>query len=100
MNILEGREDITCLWDIRIHPDYRHQGMGIRLFDSAACETRKKNCKLIKVETQNVNVNACKLYLKQGYTLGRMNKYACKDFPDEIRLTWYRFIQKCSEAAG
>jgi len=56
----EGRDDIMCLRDIRVHPDYRRQGVGTRFFDSTACETRKKNCKFMKIETQNANVNACK----------------------------------------
>jgi ribosomal protein S18 acetylase RimI-like enzyme len=92
IHMLEGRGDITCLWDIRVHPDYRRQGIGTQLFNSAVNETRGKNCKFMKIETQNINVNACKFYKKQGCKLGSINQYAYKDYPDEIQFIWYRFV--------
>ena len=33
--ILEGIDDLAVVWDIRVHPDYRHQGIGTNLFQEA-----------------------------------------------------------------
>jgi GNAT superfamily N-acetyltransferase len=87
---LEGRKNIAALWDIRVHPDYRHSGIGARLFQSAVAWARKRNCRFLKVETQNNNVPACRFYAKQGCVLGVINRYGYDDFPDEAELVWYK----------
>ena len=33
--MLENRMDLTVLWDLRVHPDYRRQGVGQSLFQAA-----------------------------------------------------------------
>lgn len=41
VNMLEGRNDLAVLWDIRVHPECRRQGIGSKLFSQAvnwACE--------------------------------------------------------------
>lgn len=43
---------------------------------------------MIKVETQNINVPACRLYSKCGCVLGLMNRNAYEEFPDEVELLW------------
>ena len=35
-DMLEGRDDLAVLWDLRVHPDRRRQGAGSRLFRRAA----------------------------------------------------------------
>jgi len=87
---LEGRKDIAALWDLRVRPDYRGSGIGSRLFQSAVTWSRKRNCRLLKVETQNINVPACRFYAKQGCVLGDVNRYAYEAFPDEVELVWYK----------
>ena len=91
--MLEGRDDIMCLWDIRIHPDLRRKGIGSKLFEAAVEETARLGCKFMKIETQNINVQACKFYKKQGCELGTISRYAYKDYPDEIQFVWYYFIR-------
>lgn len=87
---LEGRKDIAALWDLRVHPDHRSRGIGARLFQSAVTWARKHNCRLLKVETQNINVPACRFYARQGCVLGYVNRYAYEAFPDEVELVWYK----------
>ena len=89
VNMLEGRDDLAALWDLRVHPDHRRQGIGQRLFEFAAAWARTKGCRQLKVETQNINVPACKFYAKQGCYLGAVNPGAYPEFPDEIQLLWY-----------
>ena len=35
VNMLEGREDLCMLWDLRVHPDRRREGIGTALFRRA-----------------------------------------------------------------
>jgi GNAT superfamily N-acetyltransferase len=87
---LEGRKDVAALWDLRVHPDHRGSGIGSRLFEAAVAAARRLNCHVLKVETQNINVPACRFYVKHGCVLGLINRYAYDQFPDEVELVWYR----------
>lgn len=86
----ERREDSVCFWDLRVHPDYRSKGIGHQLFNQAIAWARERKCVLLKVETQNVNVPACRFYARQGCELRGINRYAYGEESDEIQLLWYR----------
>jgi ribosomal protein S18 acetylase RimI-like enzyme len=88
--MLEGREDLACLWDLRVAPAYRGRGVGQMLFENAVNWAKAKNCRLFKVETQNINVPACRFYERQGCHLGGFNLHAYPEEMDEIALFWYR----------
>jgi len=88
--MLEGRDDLTCLWDLRVAPEYRGKGIGNQLFAYALNWAKKRNCRLFKVETQNINVPACRFYARQGCHLGAFNLYAYPESLKEIQLVWYR----------
>ncbi|MCX5727985.1 MAG: GNAT family N-acetyltransferase [Nitrospirae bacterium] len=85
---LEGREDIAALWDIRVAPQHRGKGIGSSLIEAALAWSKRHKCRRLKVETQNINLPACRFYAKHGFTLGAINRYAYTDFPDEIELIW------------
>lgn len=89
VNLLEGRSDIAALWDIRVHPDYRRKGIGSQLFARAVAWARQRHCKTLKVETQNINVPACKFYARHGCELRAIHPNAYPSFPDEVQLLWY-----------
>jgi len=92
IDLLEEREDLVCLWDLRVHPDYRGKGIGHLLFQRALIWTQERQCRLLKVETQNTNVPACRFYARQGCELRAVNGHAYKGL-DEIQLLWYRDVQ-------
>ena len=77
------------LWDIRIEPSRRGQGIGSRLFRRAVEWARSKGCKQLKIETQDINVRACDFYAKHGCRLGGVRPNAYDDFPHEVQLLWY-----------
>jgi GNAT superfamily N-acetyltransferase len=88
----EGRRDLTILWDIRVQLGMRGRGIGKILFDHAVEWTRKKGCKRMKIESQNVNVPACRFYAKQGCELGNIDCYGYVGSPQvahEVMLVWY-----------
>ena len=88
-DMLEGRDDLAVLWDLRVHSDRRRQGAGSLLFRRAAQWARGKGCKRLKIETQNINVRACKFYAGQGCYLGGIHPGIYDGFPDEVQLLWY-----------
>ena len=88
--MLEGRDDLAVLWDIRVAPEVRGQGIGAALFRAVEAWAAVKGCRELKVETQNINVPACKFYERQGCTLRRVNRHAYRDLPGEIQLLWYK----------
>jgi len=88
--MLEGREDLACLWDLRVHSDYRRKGVGHQLFARAVAWSQARHCRRFKVETQNINVPACRFYAQQGCQLGSINRYAYDEALNETQLLWYR----------
>jgi len=92
VHMLAGRKDLAVLWDIRVHPDFRRSGIGTELFNHVANWSKMRGCRQLKIETQNVNVPACRFYSKQGCRLGEINRYAYARHPKvghEIMLIWY-----------
>ena len=85
----ESRDDLAVLWDIRVHPELRRTGIGSQLFRSAVEWARQKGCKQLKVETQDINVPACRFYAAQGCELRTVNPDAYPDLPHETQLLWY-----------
>ena len=88
-NMLEGRDDLAALWDLRVHPEHRGRGIGHQLFDCAVAWARGRRCSWFKVETQNINVPACRFYARQGCELGAINLHAYGDASDEAQLLWH-----------
>lgn len=91
VNMLEGKKDISVLWDLRVHPDYRRQRIGKALFRAAVEWSTEKNCRQMKIETQNINADACRFYAAQGCLLGGINKHIYREesCENEVMLLWY-----------
>jgi len=92
LEMLEGRNDLAVLWDIRVHPDLRRSSIGSKLLQCAADWARERGCTQMKIETQNINVAACRFYAKHGCELRAIdcNAYAaCPDIAHEAMLLWY-----------
>ncbi len=92
VRLLEGRDDLAVLWDLRVRPDHRRQGVGTALFRAAADWSRERGCRHLKVETSNTNVPACRFYAAQGCVLGGVNRFAYLGQPEvarEAELLWY-----------
>lgn len=94
LTMLEGRDDLAVLWDIRVLPEARHQGIGAALFRAVEARARAECCKQLKIETQNINVPACRFYARQGCVLRSVNHQAYAELPDEVQLLWYKDISR------
>jgi GNAT superfamily N-acetyltransferase len=88
--MLEERQDLAVLWDLRVRPQAR--GAGIPLFRHAARWARARGGRQLKIETQNVNVPACRFYQRMGAQLGEIRRFGYAAVPavaHEIMLCWY-----------
>ena len=92
--MLEGRADLAVLWDLRVAPEARGRGVGVALFDTAAAWAAGRGCRWLKVETQNVNVPACRFYARMGCMLGGIERFAYPEIPDEVQLFWYKALSR------
>jgi GNAT superfamily N-acetyltransferase len=92
VRMLDGRRDLAVLWDIRVQPEARGQGVGAALFGAAAEWARERDCTQLKVETQNINVPACRFYARMGCKLGAVHRHAyaaVQAVSHEVMLLWY-----------
>ena len=90
--MLEGRRDLAVLWDIRVAPEARGRGVGSALFRAAGAWAAARGCRQMKIETQNINLPACRFYARQGCVLGAIHRFAYPDLPHEVQLLWYRVL--------
>ena len=92
IDMLGGRKDLVVLWDIRVHPTVRRSGIGTELFEHVVRWSRERDLRQLKIETQNINVPACRFYAGRGCRLGEINRYAYAQDPrvaHEVMLIWY-----------
>ncbi len=96
IEMLEGRSDFALLWDIRVAPEMRGKGIGSALLESVEEWTVARGATYLKVETQNINVPACRFYERHGFVLRTANAGAYPDFPEEVQLLWYKELVQIS----
>ena len=92
VKMLEDRLDVAVLWDIRVSPEARGQGVGSILFRAVETWATASGCKHLKIETQNINVPACCLYRSQGCVIGTVQHAAYPEYPEEIQIIWRKNI--------
>jgi GNAT superfamily N-acetyltransferase len=93
LTMLEGRRDLSVLWDIRVAPNARGKGIGSALFEQVEAWARARSCRQLKVETQNINVPACGFYARHGCELRAVHHAAYPELPEEIQLLWYKDLR-------
>lgn len=85
---LEPAPDLAILWDLRVTPEARGKGVGSRLFEGVIAWAQSRGCHTMKIETQNINVPACRFYSRHGCELKGVNDAAYPDFPGEVQMIW------------
>ncbi len=88
----ENWNRLAIIWDITVDPPFRRRGVGRRLIEEAVAWARGRGLPGVMLETQNINVAACRLYESSGFVLGGFD--AClyrRVMPGtrEIALFWY-----------
>ena len=93
LTMLEGRRDLSVLWDLRVAPDARGRGIGSALFERVEAWAEANGCCQLKVETQNTNVRACDFYARHGCELRAVHHAAYPELPEETQLLWYKDLR-------
>ena len=88
--MLAGRPDVALLWDIRVTPDARGLGIGSALVAHVEAWAGAHGATWLAVETQDINVPACRFYARHGFVLQAVNRGAYPELPDETQLLWYK----------
>jgi GNAT superfamily N-acetyltransferase len=78
----------AVLWDLRVAPERRGRGVGSALFRAAERWVRAQGYRALLVETQDVNVAACRLYARMGCRLVSYDEQGYDTMPGEARLIW------------
>jgi GNAT superfamily N-acetyltransferase len=92
LHMLGLGDDVAVLWDIRVLPRERAGSIGSALFRAAEDWAGTCGCRRLKIETQNVNVPACRFYQKMGCTLGAIDRFAYPGQPAEAQLLWWKAL--------
>lgn len=92
LDMLQSRVDRAVLWDIRVHPEYRRKGVGGALFRHATAWATQRGCTMLVVETQDINVPACRFYARHGCELAAINAHAYANLPGEAQLLWHKSL--------
>lgn len=90
LSMLRGRRDLAVLWDLRVDHNARRLGAGAALFRASEAWARERGCSALEVETQQINVPACRLYARMGCSLAAVDRYAYAELPEEVQLIWHR----------
>jgi GNAT superfamily N-acetyltransferase len=80
--------DVAVIWDLRVSPDHRREGVGRRLWAAAEAWARERRCRALFVETQDINVAACRFYREQGCVLSSVDRDAYPASFNEVQLIW------------
>jgi GNAT superfamily N-acetyltransferase len=88
MELLRDCRECGLIWDIRVQPEMRGEGIGTALLHAVENSALDKGARAFRVETQQINVPACRFYERNGFRLERATPGAYRDLPPEIQLLW------------
>ena len=91
-NMLDDRNDLAALWDLRVDCEYKRRGVGRKLFEMVVEWAKAQGLAQLKIECQHNNVPAVRFYHKQGAVLSTVDEYAYYNEPEyrhEIQMIWF-----------
>ena len=79
-----GEAQVT---NVAVHPDFRHQGIGTKLFENLIAEVKSRGVTAVTLEVRPSNDAALKLYGKFGLkSVGRRKHYYLDNDEDALIL--------------
>lgn len=83
-----GRPEYAMLWDLRVAPVARRQRIGSALLSAVEVVAREAGYRGLQVETQHINVAACRLYAAHRFAVTAVNPGAYREAPAEVQIVW------------
>jgi streptothricin acetyltransferase len=83
--------------DLVVEGRFRRHGVGRRLIDQAIIWAKAHNFPGIMLETQHINVAACRFYERCGFVLGGFDRFLYRGIDPhspEIALYWYMLFDE------
>ena len=90
-NLLDGRDDLVHVVDLRVAPAFQRIGVGRSLWVATEAWAACNGATEIRVETQDVNVAACQFYAAVGCRVHSANLRAYGEV-DEVQLIWSKSL--------
>lgn len=87
-DLLEGRDDLAHVVDLRVHPDSQRRGLGALLWRACEAWSRQRGAIEMRVETQDVNVVACEFYRAMGCRVHSISPGHYGPEFDEAQIIW------------
>jgi streptothricin acetyltransferase len=90
--VTQGWNNYAIIEDITVDAPHRGSGVARLMMDAAVEWARGAALAGVRLETQSVNVAACRFYERYGFLLGGHDRYLYRGLhPDsrEIALFWY-----------
>ena len=94
LDMLAGRRDLAVIWDFRVAPPARGRGVGRALFAAVEDWAREHGCVELKVETQDVNVPACRFYQAMGCHLRSVHPRVYPESMHEVQFLWHKRLSQ------
>ncbi|WP_039788533.1 GNAT family N-acetyltransferase [Paenibacillus riograndensis] len=77
---------------IQVDKPFRRHGIGRQLMEQAKCWALERGLPGVMLETQSINVRACRFYESCGFVIGGFDQYVYKGIPavsGEVAVYWY-----------
>lgn len=88
IDLLRDCPDCALVWDLRVAPHARRLGVGAALLEAVERRAMERGARSLRVETQDINVPACRLYHRHGFRVERIAPGAYPELPNEVQLLW------------
>ncbi|MUT68555.1 GNAT family N-acetyltransferase [Paenibacillus sp. NEAU-GSW1] len=77
--------------DIGVSKNWRQMGIGTKLLEKAVQWAKQNNHIGLMLETQDVNVSACRFYARNNFIIGGVDRMLYSKFPtaNEKAIFWY-----------
>lgn len=77
--------------NISVVKKWRRKGIGLKLLSQGVEWARNNNCAGLMLETQDVNVSACRFYAKNNFIIGAVDTMLYSNFETakEKAIIWY-----------